>query len=106
MFVSLFVYFFTGLAELLLQSLFPLWHAASDAPAQTFSPFLLLLLLFGFFWVLCVFWLFRAVLKEYGVSRARGPIGAVATSLHHSQSNARSEPRLRPTPQLTRTPDP
>lgn len=38
---------------------------------------------------------------EYGGSEARGQIGAVAASLHHSHSNARSEPHLQPTPQLT-----
>ena len=42
----------------------------------------------------------------YGGSQARGRIGARAASLHHSHSNARSEPRLWPTPQLTETPDP
>ena len=42
----------------------------------------------------------------YGGSQARGPIGAVADSLRHSHSNAGSEPCLRPTPQLTATPDP
>ena len=41
----------------------------------------------------------------YGGSQARGRIGAVATSLSQSHSNAESEPRLRPTPQLTATPD-
>ena len=41
----------------------------------------------------------------YGGSQARGRIGAVATSLRHSHSNAGSEPRLQPTPQLTATPD-
>ena len=40
----------------------------------------------------------------YGGSQARGLIGAVAAGLHHS--NAGSEPRLQPTPQLTATPDP
>ena len=30
--------------------------------------------------------------------QARGRIGAVATGLHHSHSNAGSEPHLRPTP--------
>ena len=30
----------------------------------------------------------------YGGSQARGPIGAVAAGLHHSRSDARSEPRL------------
>ena len=42
----------------------------------------------------------------YGGSQARGRIGAVATSLRQSHSNAGSEPRLQPTPQLTATPDP
>ena len=35
----------------------------------------------------------------YRGSQARGQIRAVAASLHHNQSNARSELRLRPTPQ-------
>ena len=44
----------------------------------------------------------------YGDSQARGliAIGAVAASLHQSHSNARYEPHLRSTPQLTATPDP
>ena len=42
----------------------------------------------------------------YGGSQARGLIGAVATGLRQSHSNAGSEPRLQPTPQLTATPDP
>ena len=42
----------------------------------------------------------------YGGSQARGRIGAVATGLRQSHSNAGSEPHLRPTPQLTATPDP
>ena len=41
----------------------------------------------------------------YGGSQARGLIGAVATGLRQSHSNAGSEPRLQPTPQLTATPD-
>ena len=50
-------------------------------------------------------WLFRAVPAAYGGSQARRPIGAVAASLHHSHSNAGSEPHLRPTPQLRAMPD-
>ena len=50
--------------------------------------------------------LFRAAPEACGGSQARGPIGAVATSLCQSQSNARSELRLQPTPQLTAMPDP
>ena len=42
----------------------------------------------------------------YGGSQARGPIGAVAASLYHSHSKARSEPHLQTTPQLTATLDP
>ena len=48
----------------------------------------------------------RAAPKAYGGSQARGLIGAVAASLRHSHSNARSEPRMRPTPQVTSRPDP
>ena len=44
----------------------------------------------------------RAVPAAYGGSQASGVIGAVATS----HSNAGPELRLRPTPQLTATPDP
>ena len=40
----------------------------------------------------------------YGGSQARDEIRAVAASLYHS--NARHEPRLQPTPQLTSMPDP
>ena len=36
----------------------------------------------------------------YGDSQARGRIAAVAANLHHSHSNAGSEPYLQPTPQL------
>ena len=39
-------------------------------------------------------------------SRLGGKIGAVATDLHHSNSNMGSEPCLQPTPQLTATLDP
>ena len=42
----------------------------------------------------------------YGGSEARGRIGAVAAGLRQSHSNTRTEPHLRPTPQLTATPDP
>ena len=42
----------------------------------------------------------------HGDSQARGPIGAVATSLRQSHSNAGSEPRLQPALQLMAMPDP
>ena len=42
----------------------------------------------------------------YGDSQARGRIGTVASSQHHSHSKAGSELCLQPTPQLTANPDP
>ena len=44
---------------------------------------------------------FMATLAAYVSCQARGGIGAAAASQHHSHSNARSEPHLQPTPQLT-----
>ena len=51
--------------------------------------------------------LFRATPAAYGVSQARGLIRATAAGVvHHSHGNARSEPSLRPTPQLMAMPTP
>ena len=50
--------------------------------------------------------LFRVTPAAYGGSPATGQNGAAATGLHHSHSNARSEPSVPPTPQLMVTPDP
>ena len=47
----------------------------------------------------------RAAPVACGSSQARGLIRTGATSLHQSHSNVGSEPCLRPTPQLTATPD-
>ena len=47
-----------------------------------------------------VFSLFRAAPTAYRGSQARDRIRAVATGLHYSHSNAKSEPHLRPTPSL------
>ena len=44
--------------------------------------------------------------RHMEVPRLGDPIGAVAASLHPSHSHTRSEPRLRPTPQLMAMPDP
>ena len=52
------------------------------------------------------FSLFRASPAAYEGSQARGPLGAVAASLHHSHSSTGSEPHLRPIPQLMAMPDP
>ena len=54
----------------------------------------------------CLFAISWAAPVAYGGSQAGGQIGAVATGLHQSQSNAGSESRLQPTPQLTAMPDP
>ena len=48
---------------------------------------------------------FRASPEAFGGSQARDQIRATAASLHHSH-NIRSEPSLRPTPQLMAMPDP
>ena len=52
-----------------------------------------------------VFCPFKAAPAAYECSQARGLIRAVAGGLCWSRRNARSQPRLRPTPQLTATPD-
>ena len=59
---------------------------------------------FVFFWGGGV--IFGAPAGACGGSQARGLIGSVTASLHHSHSNTRSEPRLCPTPQLTAMSDP
>ena len=57
--------------------------------------------------ILFIFSLFRATPVAYGVSQARGRVGAIAAAgLHHSHNNARSEPHLQSTPQLATTLDP
>ena len=56
--------------------------------------------------IVCLFAFSWAALVAYKTSQARGLIGAVATSLRQSHSNAGSEPRLQATPQLTATLDP
>ena len=57
-------------------------------------------------YIFFVFCLFRAAPSAYGGSQARGLIRAIPPGLCHGHSNAGSEPSLRPTPQLTATPDP
>ena len=58
---------------------------------------------------LCLFFFFPflgPLPTAYGGSQARGLIRAVDPGLHQSHSNAESKLHLRPTPQLTATPDP
>ena len=59
-----------------------------------------------FFKFFCLFAFSRAAPTAHGGSQARDPIRAVASGLYQSHSNARSEPCLQPTPQLTAMPDP
>ena len=54
------------------------------------------------FFFICLF-VFRPV---YGSSQARGQIWAIVAGLHHSHSNARSEPHLWSAPQLMARQDP
>ena len=61
--------------------------------------------LFIYLFIYCLFAISWASPEAYGGSQARGQIGAVATGLCQSHSNAGSEPRLWPTLQLTATPD-
>ena len=63
------------------------------------------LLYFFLFLFFCLFAISWAAPAAYEGSQARSQIGAVAASLRQSHSNAGSEPRLRPTPQLTVTSD-
>ena len=59
-----------------------------------------------FFFFFCLFAFSRAAPAAHGGSQARGLIGPVATGLRQSHSNAGSELRLRPTPQVMAMPDP
>ena len=56
--------------------------------------------------VFCLFVVLGPNPQHVEVPRLGVTSEATAASLHHSHSNARSEPRLRPTPQLMATPDP
>ena len=58
------------------------------------------------FFLLLSFAFSRAAPAAYGGSQAIDLIGAVATGLRQSHSNAGSTPHLQPTPQLTAMPDP
>ena len=59
---------------------------------------------FAFFGLLLL--LMGAAPVAHGGCQARGLMGAVTAGLHQSHSNAGSKSHLRPTPQLTATPDP
>ena len=65
-----------------------------------FYPYFILFLSF------LSFFFFQGCTRGIWKFPARGLIGAVASGLCQKHSNTRSEPRLRPTPQLMATPDP
>ena len=71
------------------------WHAVT-------LICLYIYLLYLFFYL---FFLFMATSVAYGSSWVRGRIRTAAAGLHHSHSNARSEPQLWPMPQLVATLD-
>ena len=60
----------------------------------------------NFFFPRLFFTISWAASAAYGGSQARGLVEALASGLCHSHSNTGSEPRLRPTQQLTAMPDP
>ena len=74
-------------------------------PPNYFTAALLLEFIF-FFSFFFFFFFFKAAPEAHGSSQARGLIGATAAGHIHSHSNARSEPHLRPIPQLTAAPEP
>ena len=76
-----------------------------DSHTDLCSPRGLLWILSSFFCCCCLFAFCSAVPAAHGGSQARGPVGAVAAGLRQSHSSTGSEPRLRPRPQLTATPD-
>ena len=70
-------------------------------PSGTHFIFIFLI----YFYFFCLFAISWAAPAACGGSQARSQIGAVATGLHQSRSNAGFKPRLWPAPQLTATPD-
>ena len=83
----------------------PAGPGLAGAPSASISVFTWLLVSSGLF--PCLFLAFWPAPVAYGGSQARGLIRAVQiASLHHRHSKWGSEPRLRPTPQLTATLDP
>ena len=81
------------------------WFLLRDYPPSCGSLWMSQPLSFSFLCIF-IFLLSRAAPAAYGGSQARDPIRAAAAGLPHSHSNARSQLRFRPTPQLTATPDP
>ena len=79
------------------EGLNPYPHGYSDPFLLSHNRNSLEVLFVCFFFVFC---LCSAAPMGFGGSQARELIRATAAGLHHSHSNARSEPHLRPVPQL------
>ena len=87
--------YMAGNQQKFVESIIKLWHKQKQ-PSQTWFS-----LSFFFFFAFS-----RAAPEAYGGPPARDWIGAAASGLRQSHSNAGSEPHLQPTPQLTAGPDP
>ena len=68
----------------------PRKHKVASTEHLTLTMFIKSIYLF-YYLLLFYFCPFRATPMAYGSAQARGPIGAVAVSLHHSHSNTRSK---------------
>ena len=77
------------------------WVSRIDGEQWTF----LRLYRMNIYLFICLFAISWADPSAYGGSQARGLIRTAATGPCQSHSNAGSQPRLQPTPQLTATPD-
>ena len=87
----------TGLLSLIKELL---WPFLQRTPSLTVDDMVLLFSLSQYFINIYIFFSFYGLTCSSGCSWARGWFRAAATGLHHSHSNAGSEPHLKPTPQL------
>ena len=85
----------------LLREISILWRVSIDIITLCLQHLIIVVIVIFYFFFFC---LFRATPMAYGVSQARGLMGAVGPRPHHSHSKAGSNPCLRPTPQLMAMP--
>ena len=71
--------------------------ATAATPIQSLAKGVAIKFMYLFTYLL-ICHLFRASPTAYGISQARGRLGAVAAGLHHSHSSVGSKPHLRTTP--------
>ena len=96
---------FSGAANMVIEVLYPNVQRTVYIIILAEYNIEITLRFFFFFFLVFFFAISWAAPAAYGDSQVRGRIRAVAASLCQSRSNAGSEPRLQPTPQLTATPD-